>query len=317
MPTHTLLTATNRVGDYQLGQQLELNLQYFLDWGLLNAGNFYNVNSPASGAYGGDYSRMRMSSDPSYSGGQVWEGARQQWVWESGLEFSSQPIRVSGVLVNGSLKTPTTSGYTHYIDYPRGRVVFDSPLPSNSVVKCNHSFKWTNIYSASSPYSATLMTDSFRVDNTFGLAGSGLYDVPQENRVQLPAIVVESVGQRISRPYQLGGSQEVEYSVLCHVYAEDKWARDNIVDILANQREKTIYLFDANKMASSGAFPLNSDGGLTSRPLCYPDLVSDNYFWRRCRIAETVPQVNQELEAGNLHRGVVRFRCSVVMAELV
>ena len=67
-----------------ISNNLVLGIQDFLSWGLLNIGGFQNITkSPAvSGSYGRTSSRtrLRMSDDPSYDGGQVWEGFRNDWV---------------------------------------------------------------------------------------------------------------------------------------------------------------------------------------------------------------------------------------------
>ena len=76
-----------------LSNNLLLSLQDFLSWGFLQIGGFQNITrSPAvSGSYVPDNVsryRLRNSSDPSYEAGQVWEGFRNDWVWESGFNYN-------------------------------------------------------------------------------------------------------------------------------------------------------------------------------------------------------------------------------------
>src|SRR5579859_2905287 len=100
--TPTQLKGVTDIGRPLLTEMLESNISQFFQWGLLNVGNFFQVRIPTSGAYGGDFSRLRLGDDPNFPAGQVWEGVRKDWVWESGLNYAVQPIQISGVYVNGS-----------------------------------------------------------------------------------------------------------------------------------------------------------------------------------------------------------------------
>ena len=70
--------------DATLSNILLENFLTFYDWGFLDKGAFYNINIPSSGLYGGIKSNLRLVDDPNYTKGQVWEGYRQNWVWETG-----------------------------------------------------------------------------------------------------------------------------------------------------------------------------------------------------------------------------------------
>ena len=90
---HTKLANLNNAQDATLSNVLLDNFVSFYDWGLLDRGQFYNINIPESGIYGGDRHKLRSAQDPNYSNGQVWEGYRQNWVWESGISATDeQPI---------------------------------------------------------------------------------------------------------------------------------------------------------------------------------------------------------------------------------
>ena len=106
MPTYTSLKFIDSVGKTTLSQQLQDNLVEFFSWGLIDKGGFFNVNIPAVGLYGGNKHQLRLVDDPNYTAGQVWEGYRNNWVWESGLSTSTQPIAVSGVFVGFGLFNP-------------------------------------------------------------------------------------------------------------------------------------------------------------------------------------------------------------------
>ena len=97
--------------------------------------------------------------DSRFSSGQAWEGFRKNWIWQSGVTYSPNPLvgdddsnpGVSGVYVNDSYYSASTVGaYAHYIDHFNGRVVFDSPIPTGSKVQAEFSYKWVNVVYANS-----------------------------------------------------------------------------------------------------------------------------------------------------------------------
>ena len=93
-PNYTQLKGFDNVGDSSLSMSIQDGLIEFFDWGLLEKGNFFNVSIPASGQFGGDKHKLRLVDDPNYDSGQVWEGFRSNWVWQSGLTSTDQPLVV-------------------------------------------------------------------------------------------------------------------------------------------------------------------------------------------------------------------------------
>jgi hypothetical protein len=288
MATHTTLKGEPQVGESQLSDQLEANLYNWLQWSTLGAGGFINIRIPTSGAWGGNFERLRLVEDPNYTDGQVWEGVRRDWVWETGIErvASQQPIRVSGVFVNGSFHSPSdTGGYSHHIDYPNGRVVFDVAVNPSSVVTCEHTQRLFQFHTADAPWWRQVQADSFRVeDPQFLQFGSGVWDTLSENRVQLPAVVVESDTHCEAVGWQLGGGEIMRQDVVFHVLAEDrfyyKWAHD----VLCRQVNKNIKSFDKNGLLAADAWPLGPDGSPRPSGKMYPDLVKPTgeagFFWK-------------------------------------
>ena len=245
----------------------------FADWGYLNMGAYYNVEVPTSGSYGGAAHQLRPVSDPRFTDGQVWEGFRKNWVWESGLPGqSTQPIQISGVYVDGSF-SGIDSGY--YIDYPNGRVVFNTAISTSSTVTCEHSFKMVEVVDARDvPWFRNIQTRSFRVDDSNFQAGSGDWSALGETRLQLPAVVVEVVDNRDKTGYQIGDSTHwARTDVLFHILAEDDSYASRLADALDRQEGKTVPLFDGAILNSQNRYPLDYRGAKTSNPLTYPDLV--------------------------------------------
>jgi hypothetical protein len=89
------LKGFDSVFDSLLNNELQDNIIEFLDFSLLQKGNYFNVTLSESSPRGNDYSRLRSSSNEHYSAGQVWEGFRSNWVWQSGVNYSPATHRLS------------------------------------------------------------------------------------------------------------------------------------------------------------------------------------------------------------------------------
>ena len=117
---NTTFKGVNSISDDLLLNILESNFKMFFDWGFLNIGAWFDATIPNSGTIYGSTnppSKLLLVDDPSYIAGQVWQGMRKDWVWESGISYSgNSPIDVSGCYVNNTFIP--YSGNTFHIDYP-------------------------------------------------------------------------------------------------------------------------------------------------------------------------------------------------------
>ena len=286
---YTSLKGITHVGNSKVLTILENNLKSFLDWGLLGVGAWFDVDTPTSGVYGGTFHKLRPVDAPAYTAGQVWEAPRKDLVWESGVAYpagtgTGEPIQISGIYIGGTendhFKTSSDDTYGHHIDYPNGRMVFATGVSTSSDVYMNYSYRWIQTYIAgNAPWWQELQYGSFRVDDAHATQmGSGNWSIGSNHRVQLPAIVIESVPRRTSTGYELGsGKLRVSQDVLFHILAETKWERDQIIDILTLQNHKTIYLFDVNTLGESGVYPLDQRGMKVNNNN-YPDFVSESGY---------------------------------------
>lgn len=298
-----------------LNNELQDNLVEFLDWGLLQKGNYQNVTLGETTPDGGDMSKLRISSNDNFVAGKAWESFRKNWVWQSGILYNPAPIvgnnsatpGISGVYVNSNFYPSNTTGtYAHKVDYFNGRIIFDNPIPTGSLVQVEYSYKYINIvYANAIPWLQEIQYRTLDFPSSFNLTDKGDFELPSEMRVQLPAIAVEVVPKRNMRGYQLGGGQFVETDVLFHCIAEDEFTRNKLVDIISLQNDKTIYMFDSNKIAQSGAFPLDYMGVPVSGALRYPDLVL-NYTKGSLRLKNSSVQ-GMELINSNFYAGIVRL----------
>ena len=93
------LKGFNNVFEATLNNDIQDGLIEYFDWALLEKGNYFNVTKGELAPNGQDYSRLRLSSNDNFTKGKVWEGFRKNWVWQSGISYSPNPI----------VGTPTTS----------------------------------------------------------------------------------------------------------------------------------------------------------------------------------------------------------------
>lgn len=320
MSNYLNLKGFDSVFDNTLNNELQDNIVEFLEWSLLEKGNYMNVNLGELSPEGVDYSKLRISSNDSFPSGKAWEGFRQNWIWQSGVSYNPAPIvgnnnaipGISGVYVNNVFYPSNTTGtYAHKVDYYNGRIIFNNPIPVNSTVKAEYSYRYINIvYANSLPWLAEVQYSSLDLGADFNTLNKGTYDLPTEARVQLPSIAVEIVPRRQLRGYQLGGGQFVETDVLFHCLAEDEYTRNKLVDIISLQNDKTIYMFNSNEIAKSGTFPLDYHGCPVSGALRYPDLV-ENYYRGSLRLKNSNVQ-SMKLVNSNFYAGIVRLTLETI-----
>jgi len=308
----------SQIGYTLLNSELESNLKSYMDWGLLGIGGWFNVTIPTSGAFGGTFDQLRLVDDPSYSAGQIWETARKDWVWETGVQYTGgTPIAITGVSVNGTFYGTGDATYAHHYNYPLGRVVFDSPLPTTSTVKLEYSYRNVQTYIADqAPWWDELQYNSMRVDDaTFTQVSSGNWGILANNRVQMPAVVIEAVPRRTFQPYELGNSSNfVTQDVLFHIVAESRWWRNQLIDIISIQKDNTLMLYDSNKLAESGVFPLDYRGMPVASPINYSGLVNNpGYQYQSARITDMGVS---EMDSYNsrLYEGTVRASFEVIFS---
>jgi hypothetical protein len=309
-PDYLKFKGVSNFSDSLLTTRLETNLVQFLNWGFLEIGGFFNANMPASGAYGGDFTKLRRVSDPSYTDYTVYETPRKDIVWETGIEYTGgSPIQVSGVYVNDVFYAPSDATYGHKLDYPNGRILFNNALTSADTVKLEHSYRWVQVHKPNNaPWFRKLQYESFRVDDTsFNQAGSGNWDILGHSRVQLPCVIVECVPRRSFKPFEVGNQMlTVKQDVLFHVLAEDKWSRDQVQDVLSLQHHKIIVGFNPDTIP----FPLDSDGALVGTAF-YPTWVAEgsSHRWTKIRF-EDCQITSVESPHPNLYESTVKITCS-------
>lgn len=322
----TNLKGFTSVFQYTLNNDILDGLIEFFDYGLLEKGNYFNVTLDEQSPNGEDYSRLRSVSEPRFTDGQAWEGFRSNWVWQSGISYSPLPITannggkpgISGVYVNDAFYAHDSVGtYAHHVDYSNGRVVFDNAIPIDSKVQAEYSYKWINInYACNLPWVRQIQQNSNQPDANFIDGKDSDVQIPPESKIQLPTIAVEVVPSRKFKGYQLGGGQYVYTDVLFHCIAEDEMTRNTLVDIVSLQNDKTIHLFNTNKIHEDGVYPLDYRGSPVSNAKEYPEIVlSEDYNGGRMRLINV--QVQDMIAVNsNIYGGIVRMTTEGIKANI-
>lgn len=285
-------TGVSSIGSTKLLDELQNNYKSFLDWGFLNIGGFTNVNIPTVNISNFNLHLLRPTSDTQYTTNTVWQTPRKCWVYESGISFSgASPINISGVYVNNTLyPSPTGNGTLGYkINYPEGKIIFNKPVPPSSVVKLDYSYKNIQVYKFEEfPYWQEIQTRSLENKTGFSITDKGDFAINSENRIQLPAIVIEPISRSNSFPFHLGSKDLlIEQDILLHIFADNPKDKNNIVDILRIQKDRLIQLYSTDIVVKSGVYPLNYDGSKNISGQNYNNIVTnDSYKWLECRLKD-------------------------------
>jgi hypothetical protein len=307
-PSYTTFKGINNYNDAQLLTELENNLKYWLDWALLSIGGWTDVNRSDTRTF----SPAKLNYIPEASG-KIWQSARKDWVWETGLNYneSGNPIQVSGVYINGIFTTGC------YIDYPLGRVVLNTAISTSSAVTANYSYKNVQVYKADdAPWWRELQFNSDPSTQFIQDPRTGDWSIAGYNRIQLPAIIMETVPRGTSKGYELGnGALITEQDMLFHILADNRVTRNNLTSMLFLQNDKTIYLFNTNTIAQGRIFPIDYRGTRVNN-LNYPDLVSETgYRWKKCNFTKTNMAEVESINS-RLFEGVVRTTLEVVFGNI-
>lgn len=312
MPTYTSLKYVQNAGKELLTEQLRDNLVKFFDYGLVNTGHFVNVELAQSGAFA-DNSRMYISHVPSYTNGQVWQNTKKNWVYETDTDYYPAPLQVSGVYIDSAFYPIGTSGTHEFdIDYKNGRVIFTN-AHTGVTVQVPHAYKHIQVERASHPFFRRIELNSYRGDSPdLSIVDSGVYNIPPENRVQLPAVFIQVLPERGFKPRELGGGCFVDTNVYFHIVTENERDLGHLIDIISCQYEKTIWLYDKNQ----APFALDEFGFVSSGYLSYTHLVSESgYRWRECTFTDSYVE-DIGLNTLPYYNGSVKLTSQVIMPEI-
>jgi len=316
IPDYAKFKAVTNINRPLISNNLAYGLVDFYNFALLNAGAYTNIVRNTSGVYGGDRCRLSKVDDKRFTDGTVWEGFRGNWVWESGIDFTPQPFRPSGIWLNNTFYTENDATYEHYFDYPRGRVIFTNPLPTRSVVQTEFSARTVFFVDTESEYLQKLMYDSWDVSRTDWLTSSGMWTDWADTRLQLPVVGVCVVDNMRFEPFQLGGGQWCNIDVIFYIFAEDQYTKRQLADTIAAQNNKTIWIPNYALVKSNQATSLDYRGNPVPSAVQFNDLVTNStYQWRKVQFQKTEIQENRSVHQ-NLHKAVVKTTVNMIMENL-
>jgi hypothetical protein len=317
---YTAFKGVSQLTENNLINEVEENLKAYLDWGFLNIGGFINVNIPTSGLYGGTFHQLKTVEVQGYRAGQVWQGPKKDWVWESGCVYNDgtnnySPKNISGVFINSVfVPGPTgiaTTGY--YINYPLGQIIFDKPLPKTTKLELNYAYRWCQVYKFSSdPYIKQLQELAYQPSPQINQIDKGDYNLGANHRAQMPCIIIEPASNSYSNPWQLGSdSMIVGQDFMLHVLAESASDKNRLADIIRLQKERTLELYDLNKVVKSGVYPIDYRGSVNISGLLYDNLIKQ-YFWNKTYI-KNVDILNMESLNKNLYWCTIRLTSETII----
>ncbi len=273
--------------DYEVSDLLAWNLKAWLDYGLIEMGAYTNAIFSSTATSG--LTDLKRAKDDRYADGQIYEAFGPHFIWETDVQpigRSDKPVIASGVYIDNVFYPPPGSGnYTYTMDFRHGRVIFGSGLASGTSVKCEHSFGDIASYLVDDAEWKTITHEFTKgYDELESLSPSGMAQKLKKNRVWLPCVVID-VGDRTNEPLQLGGGEIHVFDVDYHIFSDKSFANRRLCDVLGNQYQTTISLFNINDFN----FPYNYNGSVASGAMTYPVVSSDNspYFWDRARVMTT------------------------------
>ncbi len=267
--------------NYEVTDIVGYNIKSWLDYGLLEKGAYTVVKFDQSTS---GYSKLQRIYDTRFGGaGRVYEGMGPSWVWERDLEVPSgyiQPFIPSGIYVNKIFypSATTTGAYEHYIDFKHGRVIFANSINASLLVECEYVFRDVDIFLADSPQWKTLQDEYWKRFSTLASTSpSGMAATLKQNRLWLPSIAITMDDMTFDKGIQLGGGEIFDYEVRYHVFSDNSFVNKRLCDIINNQNQKTLRLFNINNIV----FPYAQNGSLNTNALTYKQLtaISEPSFW--------------------------------------
>lgn len=310
MESYTELKGFESFNSVDITNKIQQTMIMFFDWGFLNKGAFTNISLNHTDINGNNHSTLRRVNEPNYANGRVWETFHQNLVWESGLATNAQPIAISGVYVNGVFKAPNAAGFEHYVDYNRGRVIFNSAIAVNSTVKMEYSYKTILFDKLSAlPDMSHIQTEPYNF-NGFNSVSSGVWS--NLLRKQTTLVAVEASPNVYYKPHSLGtGANYVYTDVLMHIFDTSDVTTSKLASFISLQKDKTIYSLDIDLMVASGAFPLDYRGAKSNNPKTYADLVNGNYRHTKVYILDSNATGSNLIE-NKVYHSVVKFTTETV-----
>lgn len=275
------------------------NLELWLNDLFIRNGLYTNIASGSLDIYLRDLSLLVISSDPTFQADNtVFQSAFKNWVHENAVAAAESgiaaPVVNSGVIVDGTFyETATTSGiFAHIVDFPNGRVIFDTTLVGTPVIQADFSYKEVTVDFANrlNNENQPIRIETSLKDNP---AQTGVDSYPTSDTRTLPAVFID-VMNRQSSAYELGTRDAIaDYFGVFHIWTRDDFQRDLIEDILADEHRQVLFGINFN----TAQYPLLSRGEKNPAFTSYAALanVHSPQFWRRIYLESIEPRKDTPL----------------------
>lgn len=290
---------------------LEENIKLFLDYALLEIGGFININRPSSGAQTQGLHILNYVNDPAMLG-RVWESNKKDWVYETEVAYNGvSPNSPSGIYINDTFVPVTDTGpYSYKINYPLGRVVFNSPMSTSLKVEASYSYRYIQTYIPdNAPWFKEIQKQSFD-KSQFQFFGDSF--ITANHRVQLPCIIIELAPRTILAPYELGNVKNyITQDVLFHILTENTNKSKNIADLLLMQKDNTFNLLNLRKIAIDNLSDVDYIGQKNPNRQAYRLLSENiNYITNKCIIKNSTINGFSSLTS-NLYSTLARWTIEI------
>ncbi len=286
-----------------ISNQLKENLALWVSSALLDAGYYGNISKGETDFEGTDLSKLLLdTSDTSFTKGKVWKAPRNNWIHESGVSIPSgavAPIQVSGVYVNNTFYLPNHATYGHYIDYPKGRIVFTSTISTTATVQVEYSYKEFDVRE-------TDANELYALHNDYA-ANTGITSPSFPfNEIITPAIIIDVADHEL-KPLALGGGKIIQKIVHFHVVSNDvsRHKIRDIADFISYRQNEAINLVDVDKAPERLTFR----GSKSSTYKTWKQLLADSSLFLNRAYLLAVDQVKIPTSRPNWHR--IRLDCLI------
>ena len=284
---------------------IKQNVKLFLEDLLLRDGYFTNVSVGELDEHLRDLSRLmpgdQVYPEPDFIStfpNRVFQSAFKNWVHEDGIPSPASgiagPIVASGVTVNGTFyPTATTSGlFEHSIDFPNGRIIFQTPLPGSPVVQAAFAYKGFLVDSADifDNEKRPVLIETALKDNP---QVTGVVEYPSWDARTLPFVLVDVLSRQNSG-HELGDRGPIrDYFGVFHVWARDEHIRDEIEEVISDQYRQVLVGIDFNRAPD----PLLAHGAKNPNFPGYSTLAVEwgPFPWQRIYLEELNPKKDTPL----------------------
>ena len=246
---------------HKLRYTAKTSLRFFLEQELLRDGNYDVITSGMQFYDGSDMSLFVADTAPQVLAeigaqpGQVWQSAFKNWVYENPPALNPSVVlrnwptafRASGVYIDGAFRLENDPVYPHHIDYLNGRVIFDTPLPLETRVHADFTYKTVkvmNLREFNNQLKFGVLEQQFT--NNPLTAGQLIYPSGTTRISPFPIIFIEDVA-RTHSAYQLGDRSLVANDeMMIQIWTLDEGTRDNLIDLVLFQTKKNYPIINYN-----------------------------------------------------------------------